>query len=283
MRVQYGKVKKRNYKIVVVNYADEKYVSAQNINSKTALKIGKADMVYSFSPEDIDENFQKKYHNILTQKRGAGLWLWKPYFIDRVLQELNEGDILFYCDSGAFFTKKIEALLEACDKDKFDIFCCDIPLIERQFTKKKTFEIVENIARNEIMESNQIIGTYFAIKKNDATLEFVKEWLSCCCEEKYIFPSEGKDEFKGFIAHREDQSIFSLLCKKNGVEVLEDFSQRRYFPYSYKYKNCILRKHKYETKVPVIIYLHKKEKITLVQIIKQLISFCITSIKKSAE
>ena len=43
------------------------------------------DHCFSFSKEDIEEEFYQANSKILDQKRGAGYWLWKPYFIFDVL------------------------------------------------------------------------------------------------------------------------------------------------------------------------------------------------------
>lgn len=246
--------KKRKYKIYVINFADKNYRNAQRINTRTALAIGNADKVFSFNKEDIDQNFFKENEFILKQDRGAGMWLWKPYFVNKVLENINYGDYIFYCDSGAFFIRSIENLIGKA-KDS-DIVCCDIPLIEQQFTKQKTFEFVGGIS-DKYSSTNQIIATFFMIKKTKFTVDFVNEWLSLCCNESYILPDNETVEFSNFIAHREDQSIFSLLCKKYDIEPFEDISQRKWFPYSYKYENYIFRKYKHNLKAPVILYLHK--------------------------
>lgn len=252
--------------VVLVNYANEKYYNAQRKNTDSAIKTGGFDKIFEYSPNDIDEVFKKENSKIFSYARGNGLWLWKPYFVNRTLSELEDGDVLVYCDSGAYFTKSINKILKKI-KD-FDIICFDIPLIEKQFTKSKTFKIMK-CEGSEYRDSNQIIGTYFIIKKNKFTCNFVQEWLKYCCNEEILTPSEGETEIESFISHREDQSIFSLLCKKYGIEPYNDISQRYYFPKSYKYDKCIFKKPKHKTiKLPIVLYLHKLPKVTFKSILK---------------
>ena len=59
--------------------------------------------IHVFSTKDIDSNFYNEHIEILTQQRGAGYWLWKPYFINKVLTNVNDGDIVFYVDAGNIF------------------------------------------------------------------------------------------------------------------------------------------------------------------------------------
>ena len=90
---------------ILINYADTKYEQSRWWNSFTGKYIAKFDKIYEFHPNDIDAEFAQQHPNILSYKRGNGLWLWKPYFIYRVMKECVDGDIIFYCDAGAFFKR----------------------------------------------------------------------------------------------------------------------------------------------------------------------------------
>lgn len=255
--------------VYVVNYANDKYKSVQKLNTKTAYKFG-ADKVLSFGPENIEKSFYEKHKKILDIKRGNGLWLWKPYIINRVLNELEENDILMYCDSGAFFIGNIKKVTSYTEK--YDMIVFDIPLIEKQFTKSEAFFKMK-CTEKRYYESNQVIATYFCVKNTPAVRKFMKEWLMYCCDYDVIGPAVKDKEKSYFISHREDQSVFSLLCKKYEIPVFKDISQRRLFPKSYKNdKNYIYKKTRHNTpKLPLILYLHKFEKLTLWKLIKQII------------
>jgi len=218
--------------IVALNYADAKYRKHQKMNTKTAYLFGKVDKVYSFSPEDIDKNFYEQNINILSQKRGAGLWLWKPYFILRVLDEMKDGDALVYMDSGAFYIRKISALIEKLKASKQDIMLFEMPLVECQWTKKAVFEALDAY-REEIRFTNQTLGTIIIIKSS-YSYRFVQKWLELCRQEELICPKE-KDDSEDFmyIAHREDQSILSVLGKKEGIIPFGDPTDFGRFPNQY--------------------------------------------------
>lgn len=101
-----------------------------------------------FSPDDIPASYKEQHVDIFSVKRGYGLWLWKPYFIVQTLKSLNEGDYLFYCDSGAYFLKPIDLLISVMEHDKQEIMCYEIPLLECQWTseswKNKKAKIIMN-------------------------------------------------------------------------------------------------------------------------------------------
>lgn len=80
------------------------------------------------------------------------------------------------------------------------------------------------------------MGTFFLLKKTKGTEAFIEEWLAACCDERAISPvhffSDLK-EFSDFVAHREDQSILSLLLAKRGYCPFKDPSQYGLFPWEY--------------------------------------------------
>ena len=82
----------------LLTFADESFADWQRVCTLTAQVFG-IHAIHAVSPSDIDARFARDNHDILTQPRGCGLWLWKPYFIDRVLRELDEGDVLIYADA----------------------------------------------------------------------------------------------------------------------------------------------------------------------------------------
>lgn len=248
---------------VLINYADAKFSSAQRWNSWSAKRIAKFDGIFAFHPDDIDSSFKENHKEIFKEKRGGGLWLWKPYFIHKVMQTLNDGDIIFYCDAGAIFIRYPQAVYDSLS-DMNPLFVCDIPLIESCWTKPACFREM-GCDTDEIKCSNQIIGTYFALMVNDFTRRFVEEWLGYCCRYELISPA-GLSKKKvlnhcygtNFVSHREDQSIFSLMCKKYGVVPHKDISQRGKVPESYQseyygYKEPVHPNDSYNS----ILYLHK--------------------------
>lgn len=275
-------------RIVLVNYADEKYQDTQEICSRTGKIIGRFDEVISYTPNDIDSDFKSKYKNILKVKRGGGLWLWKPYVIKKALGKLNDGDYLFYCDSGAFFVRSIKPIIQTMDQD---IWVTNLPLIEHQWTKPSCITYLE-LDMPEYTETNQIQASFILIRKSKYSVRFVDEWLKLCCDYDLISPEDNIDkseEFPKFIAHREDQSLFSLLCKKEGILPHKDPSQFGRYPEGYKQTGYLFRipVHTEDRYEPILV-LHRHRSFSIKPFLKnfllacapQKISDCIYSIYK---
>lgn len=246
--------------IWAINYGDNNFQKAKKLNKKTALKIGKADRVISYGPEDIDDYFKQKNNKILSQKRGGGFWLWKPYFILKTLSLMEEEDFLFYCDAGAYYVNSISHLVNFMKKNKIELLTFELPLIEKQWTKEETFISME-CNKKKYRESNQILATYFLVKKSNKTFKFFQEFLNYAENEELLTDILKKDLKRDnqFIDHRHDQSIFSLLCKKHNIKPFRDPSQ--YGEFWWKYcmgKRFLCKPKRYNSDYPRIIVSYRK-------------------------
>lgn len=217
-----------------INYSDAKFQKQQKFALFMAKYFGKFDKIIGYGPNDINENFYKKYENILNQPRGGGYWLWKPYLIYKTLEQLSDGDYLFYSDSGAFFLKNVDILINELKKYNQDIMGFELPLIEEQWTKKELFL---NMKCNEdkYYQSNQILASFMLIKKTNLSMKFIKQYLDYSCNEINITDKYSKNvkQISSFIDHRHDQSIFSLLYKKYGFRAFKDPTQFGKYPAGY--------------------------------------------------
>ncbi len=214
-------------KKVLINYATNNFKEAQKFNSHTALKIGGFDEVFSFGPMDIDPIFYKKNQVILEQSRGAGYWLWKPYFILKTLELISDNDVMMYCDSGSHFIASAEPLFNLLNEYQQDLIPFSLDLIESHWTKRDTF-VYMDCDRPEFTDTYQCVGSFIIIKKNKGTVNFVNEYIRWCLDENILtdIPNRcGLPDYPGFMMHRHDQSIFSLLCKRHGFIRFRDPSQ----------------------------------------------------------
>lgn len=243
-------------KRLLISYANDAYKKAQQLLSKSAKKAGFTELI-EYGPEDVDGGFRAEHKDIFSIARGNGLWLWKPYLILKTLRNLHDGDIVFYCDSGACFFRSAAPLLKIADDS--NIWVSVQPLVEKQFTKKVCFEKM-NLCGNIYSDTPQILGGYLAFKKTDFAVSFVKEWLEYCCDFELLSPAKKDEEYNGFYSHREDQSILSLLVKKYSIKAYSDPSQYGRLPEKYIREGCEMKYYGdypgYED-YPICILLHR--------------------------
>lgn len=214
--------------IIAVNYADKKFKRAQQLNSRTARQWG-ADRVIAYGPEDIDEAFRRKNHEILDAPRGGGYYLWKPYVYRKAYDELGEGDYLVYIDSGAVYVNKIQYLIDCMEHEKTPvmIFSLEQERIEKGNTKRDAF-VLTGCDAPEYTDTPQSIGGYFVCKKAPEVEAYLDEVLHYAQDIRIISDNPnvmGLPNYKEFTDHRHDQSVISLMSKKYGFKRFRDPSQ----------------------------------------------------------
>ena len=61
------------------------------------------------------------------------------------------------------------------------------------------------------------VASYIIVRKSTESFSFISEWLTYAQDSRALTDDPnvlGKDNYDGFIDHRHDQSILSLLAKK---------------------------------------------------------------------
>jgi len=244
-------------KKVLINFATPCFYKSQKKNSETGKAIGKLDYAISYKPKNIDKEFCFNNYDILSQKRGAGYWLWKPYFIKKTFDILDYGDYVFYCDSGSEFIESTKSLFDIFYDKKTDIVLFDVAAgyPEKYYSKRDAFILI-GADNDKVSESHQRAGTYSIWKKTDFSCEFVDEFLKYSCDKRVITDIDnelGFQNYLGFVDHRHDQSVLSILSKKYNIESYRDPSQ---------YGNCVIEKYR-NSNYPQILNLTRQRNISI--------------------
>jgi len=200
---------------IVISYATERFKRSQTILSEESLRKG-ADSVIEYAPKDLDPDFVEKNIKILSQSKGAGLWLWKPYIILKTLEECNYGDKILYCDSGMYPIKELEYLFCLTNVENPIILFQVHEKLIKDWTHNRCIETL-NFDRS-LLNLEQVCGAPQLYTKTEKSLSFVRELLNLC--ENY----EAINDF-GDIKHRHDQSILSILAANKEIEIYRDPSQ----------------------------------------------------------
>lgn len=256
---------------IFITYSDEKYAPARHFCAKMARRVGRFDKVIEYSPDDLDEDFKREQAKTLAVKRGAGLWVWKSYVILKTINEVaKEGDVVFYADAGTFFIRSFNHILKTMDQD---VWVSNIPLAEKQYTKREVF-VKMGCEGAEYEDTPQCQGGFIGVKKSQKGVAFVEEWLRLVSDYNLLAADHNSayPEADSFVAHREDQSILSLLAKKHGYTAHLDPTQYGRIPEKYQHihdeRIPYNRSHEY----PVIILLHRQASLTKKTIVRQLLN-----------
>lgn len=166
-----------------------------------------------------DEDFQSHNAWIFEQKKGGGLWIWKPYVIYKTLNRVPDNTIVVYLDAGNHWIADPRPMLlralNDTDATAIRLGCC----FESDWTKRETM-VMLGADMLAVSEKLQMAGYFMALRKTPLVMEFVEVWLGAVEDRRVVSPdvSTDIDNYPGFIRHMIDQSAFSCLFKKVGFK-----------------------------------------------------------------
>ena len=215
----------RMAKTFLVSYATERFKSVRQELNESAVKFGIAEIL-SYTEDDLHQSdYYVQNKSILDEICGAGYWAWKPYFVLKALEQLSDGDVLFYCDAGSMFLESPEPLIRLVKEQPQGLVLFDArPLKNRQFTKRDCFARL-GCDKPVYWDANKVIATILVVRKCVFSVGFLNEWLQYCQDRAAITDDPnvcGKGELPGYLQHRWDQSILSVLAAKYKTETFRN-------------------------------------------------------------
>ena len=179
--------------------------------------------------------WQQHQDFMLSTGKGFGYWLWKPIILEQRLNEIPLNDVLVYVDAGCELN-----LLSKEPRDRIQNYfelakqhgSLAMQMIEDKekgfFPTEQSYSKASLIAaiqpsENTIAEMQLLAGIIF-LKNDSQNQEFLKMWLDTASQDNYFLLTDSLNlnESPQFIAHRHDQSIFSLLYKELGKYYIPD-------------------------------------------------------------
>lgn len=211
-----------------VTFTDIKFADSRRriVNQASSLNI--FDVVIGYTEDDLKNTPFWTQHSsfILNNKRGFGYWVWKPYFILETLKEMNDGDILLYCDAGCEINNR-ESLTNLFEIVRQDRIVMSYSAGHNEISHCKMDLLVDLKISEEHYLTNQRQATSICFLKCDEIMDFVNEWYHLCCNYHYIDDSPSLiNNDASFVENRHDQVIFSLLSKQYNLyskEPIEKF------------------------------------------------------------
>lgn len=172
-----------------------------------------------------DMLFYNKHEKFITNNsKGYGYWIWKSYIVKKQLESMKENDILVYADAGCILNingkERLNEYFDIVNKSEYGILSFELDLLEKEWTKMDVFEYLNAY---EYLNTKQLVGGIFIIRKCSHTINLVNKWYDTCCKYNLIDDSTSTltndDIFKDT---RHDQSIWSLIRKKYGTHIIKD-------------------------------------------------------------
>lgn len=213
--------------VYLASFASDHWVNALVRLRAESRACGFIDVFHQYLYDDLraDATFWAAHGAFIeANKRGRGYWIWKPHIILHSLSHMNDGDILVYADAGcsikASGAERFRKYLEVISTTPQGILAFSSEHSMYKWTKMDT---VKALGAESILHMNGVIATSLIIRKCDASLRIIKQWMSYC--ERYELLDDSPSvtaNHPDFIEHRHDQSILSLLLRLHGCYVTLD-------------------------------------------------------------
>ncbi|HEX8327795.1 MAG TPA: hypothetical protein VF629_09660 [Hymenobacter sp.] len=214
-------------KVALTTLSNQLYSESRAILCESALLNG-VDKVYDFDFEDVKKSdFYESHHDVLSNERFMGYWLWKPYIISKALEDINYGDILFYIDAGVKVLSSLKPLVEICSNESDIVVCGNGNDINASWTKRDCFVLMD-CDSERFWYSAHCDASFVVFKKTEKSIDFVNEWVKYGSNLQIISNLPNVSDLPNkpeFIDHRYDQSILSLLAEKFNLPLYRAPSQ----------------------------------------------------------
>lgn len=216
----------------LISYADGDEFYQSRIYALMHSALGKdIDHILTYKREHIEPEFYQAHKAILDEKRGAGYWLWKPYFIYKTLKMMAEGDYLIYVDASFVVRGPVKPLIDLAEQHGMVFFSSE-NYSNKGYVKREAIEFF-GVDYEQFKDSKQIAGGILVFKNTPQTRQKVEEWFSYAKRPELLTDQGSRvDEYHDFVDHRHEQSILNLMQFKQpfGHVVMADSSQGIYHP-----------------------------------------------------
>ena len=197
------------------------------------------------TPNDLSTENKDKINFLLKRgkKRGYAYWYWKPLILFDLFKIINDGDILHYLDVGFHInqksSKRFAEYIELLSENERWLLAFQYQNVDNRFpdtisfpkreeyryTKGDLFNYFGCMSDKKITHSAQFSAGNFFIKKNSNSNNFLSNWIDVFEKNfELIDDTPSKIEnFSNFLENRHDQSVFSILCKKNQIKSLSAY------------------------------------------------------------
>ena len=208
-------------KKILLSFVNKGYMSTQRFLQE-ATESNFFDNIIIKNEDDIPEFIEKHKNFIKSNKSGYGCWIWKPKIIIDTLNSMKDGDFLIYCDAGSHINKnghlQFNHYLNTLSHEKpIGVFSTTSNYTVKNFVKRDA--IMHYYPEFDVKEDQTYVyAGLMIIKKNNFSLNFIKEWLELC--ENYNFLDRSisknfKEKRKFFIGNDCDAGLFALCTVKH--------------------------------------------------------------------
>ena len=180
-------------KKTLFSFGNWHYYRTLDILNQSTLQIGNVDNIYCYKESDIGTDFYIKYRQHFLDKRGFGYWIWKGYFIKKMLSTANDDDVFLYVDSGNEVLADLTPLFEKCRENVKGVILFENTDGEPNgqiwknnlWTKADCFNLT-GLTSPDYLYGNQINASYILFRKTEFSVKFFNCFADICANYNII-------------------------------------------------------------------------------------------------
>jgi len=179
--------------------------------------------------ETLTKDFREKYKLLLKERRFGGFAIWKLNIIQQRLKEINDNDILVYCDAGNTINKngkeRLDFYIDSLQKSEYGIITfqwhgdTDRRWITNEMLEYFKLDINSPHALSGPMNSNTLI-----MKKCDHLKLILDKFEEMLNTNMFLISDvyNSNKQHPYYVETRHDQSTIGLIAKIYGSLVFKD-------------------------------------------------------------
>lgn len=212
-----------------ITYGDSNFENARERLLKQAKSSGWFKTQKAYTPHLLTHEFKDNFKHIISQKRGGGYWIWKYDIIMQGLNEIDDNDILVYLDAGSTLnvneksSKRFNEYVDMIKNSDTPILVTQLRHLEIEYTKKEILDYFEISLNSSIVNTGQTQANFILMKKCDFVFNLFEIYKKALYSASYLFTDEFiTRQYPRFKEPRHDQSVLSVILKKEGAIMLPD-------------------------------------------------------------
>lgn len=200
--------------VYLVSYADKKDVFLKNQNAQAMSAINNGiDHIMMYKRRDIDQQFYQKNKHILDIPTGAGLWIWKPYFILKTMDIAPENSIIIYADSPVLFKKPVTPFINLLEKN-------DVLLLLDGARRKHKIRTAYSVIKDDpflhlgldpavFEKRDHLSGCLVVVRNNKTSRSFIEKWIKNC-EQGHLSTPMFEQSMMIIAAYQKPEGIYTM-------------------------------------------------------------------------
>lgn len=209
----------------LVSFADGPYSRRASVFQHEAKALGVFDEIVVHDRATLDPNYRQHHERyMLANERGFGHYIWKSQVVHQACTDASEHDLICWLDIGFTLNPmgqpRFREYIRLAYESPWSMLSFWSVHTENRWTKADLavrLGVSDNIA---VMGTSQLSSGFFLFRPTADNVRLIRTWAELATEHDYHYSSDAPSvvaDHPRFVAHRHDQSIFSLLRKIRGT------------------------------------------------------------------